>query len=71
MDIDLTASYAYADSYSDLGLFEMVGHPVAVYPDKKLADLAREKGWRVVGDERGTMKDATVSIMAASLSGGF
>ena len=49
MDIDLTASYAYADSYSDLGLFEMVGHPVAVYPDKKLADLAREKGWRVVG----------------------
>ena len=49
LDIDLTASYAYADSYSDLGLFEMVGHPVAVYPDQTLADLAREKGWRVVG----------------------
>ncbi len=47
-DIDFKNSYAYADSYSDLGMFEMVGNPVAVYPDKKLAALAEERGWRVV-----------------------
>ena len=48
LNVDLAASFAYADSYSDLGLFEMVGKPVAVYPDPKLRALAVERGWRVV-----------------------
>ena len=48
LEVDLAASYAYADSYSDMGLFEMVGHPVAVYPDAKLAAAAREKRWAVM-----------------------
>ena len=30
------------------GLFEMVGHPVAVYPDRKLRALAVERGWAVM-----------------------
>jgi phosphoserine phosphatase len=47
-DIDFAASYAYADSYSDLGLFEMVGHPVAVYPDRKLRALAEARGWPIM-----------------------
>jgi HAD superfamily hydrolase (TIGR01490 family) len=48
LEIDFAASYAYADSISDLPLLEMVGHPVAVYPDAPLATLARERGWRVM-----------------------
>lgn len=48
LDVDLAASYAYADSYSDLGLFEMVGKPVAVYPDPKLRALAEARGWPVL-----------------------
>jgi HAD superfamily hydrolase (TIGR01490 family) len=48
LDIDFAASYAYADSFSDLPLFEMVGNPVAVYPDAELAPRAREKGWKVI-----------------------
>jgi HAD superfamily hydrolase (TIGR01490 family) len=52
LDVDLAASYAYADSYSDLGLFEMVGKPVAVYPDLKLRALAEARGWPVM-DGRG------------------
>lgn len=47
-DIDFAASYAYADSYSDLGLFEMVAHPVAVYPDRKLRALAEARGWAIM-----------------------
>jgi HAD superfamily hydrolase (TIGR01490 family) len=47
--IDFAASYAYADSISDLQLLQMVGHPVAVHPDAQLAALAREKGWQVIG----------------------
>ncbi len=46
--IDFAASYAYADSISDLESLQMVGHPVAVYPDPRLAAHAREKGWEVI-----------------------
>ncbi|MEW5719013.1 MAG: HAD family hydrolase [Chloroflexota bacterium] len=47
--LDFGASYAYADSISDLDLLRMVGHPVAVYPDPQLAALALEKNWEVIG----------------------
>lgn len=48
--IDFAASYAYADSISDMGLFEMVGHPIAVYPDKQLAAHARTHNWQILPD---------------------
>lgn len=44
---DLTSSYAYTDSVSDLPLLELVGHPVAVNPDRALAKIARERSWEV------------------------
>jgi HAD superfamily hydrolase (TIGR01490 family) len=47
-DIDLVASTAYSDSYSDVPLLEAVGHPVAVNPDRKLRRIARRRGWPVV-----------------------
>ena len=37
--IDLSASYAYTDSITDLPMLQAVGHPVAVNPDR---DLRRE-----------------------------
>ncbi|MDH2416975.1 HAD-IB family hydrolase [Nocardioides sp. CER19] len=46
--LDLAASFAYADSYSDLSLLEAVGHPVAVRPDVALFRHARAKHWNVV-----------------------
>jgi len=49
--VDWSQSYAYADSYTDLPLLERVGHPVAVYPDDKLAAHAREHGWVVISQE--------------------
>ncbi|HEX2039166.1 MAG TPA: HAD family hydrolase [Acidimicrobiales bacterium] len=45
--IDLAASYAYSDSYTDAPMLEAVGHPVAVNPDRVLLKLARERGWEV------------------------
>jgi phosphoserine phosphatase len=48
LTIDLTASHAYADSYSDLGLFQLVGNPVAVYPDAQLAAHAKQCGWAII-----------------------
>lgn len=45
--IDLDASYAYSDSATDLPMLEVVGHPVAVNPDRELARVARARGWEI------------------------
>ena len=45
---DLRLSYAYSDSAGDLPFLEMVGHPVAVNPDRALQALAYHRGWPVV-----------------------
>ena len=46
--IDLSESYAYSDSESDLPMLRAVGHPVAVNPDSKLEQVARQEGWRIM-----------------------
>jgi HAD superfamily hydrolase (TIGR01490 family) len=46
--IDLTSSYGYADSHSDLPLLAAVGQPVAVSPDVSLARHARRQHWTIV-----------------------
>jgi HAD superfamily hydrolase (TIGR01490 family) len=46
-DIDLAGSYAYSDSVTDIPMMEVVGHPVAVNPDRPLLRIARERGWEV------------------------
>jgi len=43
-DVDLSASWFYTDSYSDLPMLERVGHPVAVNPDLRLRRRARARG---------------------------
>jgi phosphoserine phosphatase len=45
--IDLSESYAYSDSYTDLPMLEAVGHPVAVNPDRVLARFAREHSYEI------------------------
>jgi len=47
MGADLSASYAYGDSLSDLPMLETVGHPVAVNPDPRLRRIARDRRWAV------------------------
>ena len=45
--IDLSESYAYADDTSDLPLLDLVGHPIAVNPERRLQKLAHSRGWPV------------------------
>ncbi len=40
--------YFYTDSVNDLPLLYRVGHPVAVNPDRRLAEEAARKGWTVL-----------------------
>jgi HAD superfamily hydrolase (TIGR01490 family) len=51
-DIDLAASYAYSDSATDLPMMELVGHPVAVNPEKDLRKIAEERGWETLEFQR-------------------
>jgi HAD superfamily hydrolase (TIGR01490 family) len=44
-ELDLDASTAYSDSYSDVPFLEAVGFPVAVNPDRRLRRIARLRGW--------------------------
>jgi HAD superfamily hydrolase (TIGR01490 family) len=45
--LDLSSSYAYTDSITDLPMLEAVGHPIAVNPDRDLRKVATERGWRI------------------------
>lgn len=42
---DLNDCYAFSDSYSDVPMLSVVGHPAAVNPDPRLALLARAYSW--------------------------
>lgn len=42
---DLEECYAFSDSYSDLPMLSVVGHPAAVNPDPRLALLAKAYSW--------------------------
>ncbi len=48
---DLDHCFAYSDSYSDVPMLSVVGHPAAVNPDGRLARLARTYGWPVISLE--------------------
>jgi HAD superfamily hydrolase (TIGR01490 family) len=45
---DFPESWFYSDSINDLPLLERVTHPVAVDPGPRLAEVARERGWRIL-----------------------
>jgi HAD superfamily hydrolase (TIGR01490 family) len=50
--IDLSASYAYSDSESDLPMLRAVRHAVVVNPDPHLRRIAGEEGWEVLHLDR-------------------
>ena len=44
----LVGSWFYSDSHNDLPLLEIVDQPVAVDPDQRLLEIARDRGWPVI-----------------------
>lgn len=45
--VALEHSYALGDAIGDLPMLECVGRPIAVNPDRRLADVARARDWQV------------------------
>jgi HAD superfamily hydrolase (TIGR01490 family) len=69
--IDLSESYAYSDSESDLPMMRVVGHPVAVNPDRTLERVAREEGWRIMRfDKLGRRLRWAAAVGSVALVGG-
>jgi HAD superfamily hydrolase (TIGR01490 family) len=69
--IDLSASWAYSDSESDLPMLRLVGHPVAVNPDVELERVARAEGWDIMRFERlgQRLRMAGAAMGAAAIGG--
>jgi putative phosphoserine phosphatase/1-acylglycerol-3-phosphate O-acyltransferase len=51
LDADLSQSYCYSDSGSDIDLMCLFGHPVTVNPDRKLTEVARQRHWEINANE--------------------
>jgi HAD superfamily hydrolase (TIGR01490 family) len=69
---DLDHCYAYSDSASDLPMLRLVGHPVAVNPDRELLRTARAEGWEVIRCDRlGRRLKAVAGLAGAAAIGGL
>ncbi|HET7682999.1 MAG TPA: HAD-IB family hydrolase [Marmoricola sp.] len=66
--LDLARCSAYSDSYNDLPMLSLVGHPCAVNPDTKLREHARRHGWQI-RDYRTGRKVARAGLLAGALAG--
>lgn len=55
-NISLRKSFAYSDSANDLPMLTMVGHAVAVNPDKVLARHAKAAGWQIFDFKKRELK---------------
>ncbi|CAN5327487.1 hypothetical protein BH10ACI3_BH10ACI3_19990 [soil metagenome] len=47
-NINLSDSFAYSDSISDLPMLSIVGHPVAICPDFRLKQTALQHDWAIL-----------------------
>jgi HAD superfamily hydrolase (TIGR01490 family) len=72
---DLADCFAYSDSATDIPMLEAVGHPVAVNPDRVLAEYAQEQGWQVRAFEEPVRLRTRVSMpkpaATAAVGGGL
>lgn len=66
--LDLARCSAYSDSYNDLPMLSLVGHPVAINPDSQLRAHAKAHGWEV-RDYRTGRKAARLGLAAGAVTG--
>ena len=67
---DLSRCYAYSDSFNDMPMLTLVGHPVAINPDSKLRKYASENGWGIK-DFRTVRKAAKKAMPGVIAVGGL
>jgi HAD superfamily hydrolase (TIGR01490 family) len=65
---DLAHCFAYSDSYNDLPMLSVVGHPCAINPDGRLLAHAEELDWQIQ-DYRSGRKAARLGLFGAGAAG--
>ena len=60
-ELDLSQSWFYTDSYTDMPMLERVGNQVVVNPDPRLKRIAKRRGWPV--------QDWRQAVAAAAVAG--
>jgi len=65
---DLARCFAYSDSYNDLPMLSLVGHPCAINPDGRLLAHAEELDWQVQ-DYRSGRRAARLGLLGAGAAG--
>jgi len=72
---DLRLSYAYSDAASDLPMLRIVGHPVAVNPDRELRKVAQSEQWPILRFAQRTKRAITITtssaVVVAALAGSY
>jgi HAD superfamily hydrolase (TIGR01490 family) len=66
--LELDRCSAYSDSFNDLTMLSLVGHPVAINPDARLRAYAKQQGWRI-RDYRTGRKAARLGLVTAATAG--
>jgi phosphoserine phosphatase len=66
--LDLSRSSAYSDSFNDMPMLQIVGHPNVVNPDPELLAEARSRGWPV-HDFRSGRKATMIALPVAAGAG--
>jgi HAD superfamily hydrolase (TIGR01490 family) len=76
--LDLARCFAYSDSFNDLPMLSLVGHPCAVNPDRRLAHHAQEYDWQIrefrthrKAVRLGLLGTAATGVAAGALAAGF
>ena len=67
---DLSTSYAYSDSHTDLPMLDAVGNPVAVNPDTELRKIAIERNWPIMDFARPVAMRSHIDRKQAVAAGG-
>jgi HAD superfamily hydrolase (TIGR01490 family) len=66
--LDLAHCFAYSDSYNDLPMLSLVGHPCAINPDGRLRAHAGDQDWQIQ-DYRSGRKAARLGLLGAGAAG--
>ncbi|HET9873630.1 MAG TPA: HAD-IB family hydrolase [Propionibacteriaceae bacterium] len=66
--LELARCFAYSDSFNDLPMLSLVGHPCAINPDRRLQLHALENDWQV-RDYRSGRKAVRLGLLSAGFAG--
>ncbi len=65
--LDLARCFAYSDSFNDMPMLSLVGHPCAINPDGRLSEHAEEQGWQI-RDYRNHRRAIRIGLISAVVS---